>query len=73
MHIDIKQIFASDDRVAVHMYSTGTHQGELFGVPGTGKCLEISGINIYRVVDGKLAETWQLLDIWGLMRQLGKI
>ncbi|MBI2851672.1 MAG: ester cyclase [Chloroflexi bacterium] len=73
MHIDIKQIFATDDRVAAHIAAAGTHQGELFGVPGTGRRLEVNGVNLYRVADGKLAETWQLLDVWGLMRQLGKV
>lgn len=72
MHIDITQIFATDDRVAVHQFITGTHQGELLGVPGTGKRVEVHQVNLYRVKDGKIAETWQLLDVWGLMRQLGK-
>ncbi|MBI2854784.1 MAG: ester cyclase [Chloroflexi bacterium] len=73
MRIDIKQIFATEDRVALHMASTGTHQGELFGVPGTGKRVEVNAVNLYRIKDGKIAETWQLLDVWGLMRQLGKV
>ncbi|MBI4294757.1 MAG: ester cyclase [Chloroflexi bacterium] len=72
MHIEIKQIFATDDRVAVHQFITGTHQGELLGVPGAGKRLEVNQVSLYRVVGGKIAETWQLLDVWGLMRQLGK-
>ncbi|MBI4285340.1 MAG: ester cyclase [Chloroflexi bacterium] len=73
LHIDIKQVFATEDRIALHQFSTGTHQGELFGIPGTGKRIEINGVNLYRIKDGKIAETWQLLDVWGLMRQLGKV
>ena len=72
LHFEIKQIFATDDRVAVHLFATGTHKGELLGVPGTGKRVEIHAVNLYRVLDGRIAETWQLLDVWGLMRQMGK-
>jgi steroid delta-isomerase-like uncharacterized protein len=70
LHIDLKQVIATGDRVAAHITVSGTHQGELFGVPGTGKRVEINGINLYRLVDGKIAETWQLSDVWGLMRQI---
>lgn len=72
MRIEIKQIFATDDRVAVHQAISGTHRGDLLGIPGTGRRIEVNQLNLYRVVDGKIAETWQLLDVWGLMRQLGK-
>lgn len=71
LQIDLKQVIAAEDRVAAHITVSGTHQGELFGVPGTGKRVEINGINLYRLVEGKIAETWQLGDIWGLMRQVG--
>lgn len=73
LHIDVHQLFSTDDRVAAHITLTGTHQGELFGVSGTGKHVEFHGINLYRLVDGKLAETWQLADVWGLMRQIGAV
>ena len=71
LHIDLKQAIATEDRVAIHTTASGTHQGELFGVPGTGKRVEMNGINLYRLVEGKIAETWQLGDVWGLMRQVG--
>ena len=70
IHYEIVQIVASNDRVAVHLRGTGTHRGEFLGVAGTGKRIERNGINIYRFQDGKVIETWQLLDVWGLMRQM---
>lgn len=73
LHIEIKQLFATEDRVAAHITVSGTHQGDLFGAPGSGKRVEISGINLYRLVDGKLAETWQLADVWGLLLQVGAV
>ena len=70
IHYKIEQIVAKDDRVAVQLRGTGTHRGEFLGVAGTGKRIEWNGINIYRFEDGKVIETWQLLDVWGLMRQM---
>ena len=45
--------------------SVGTHQGEFFGVPGSGKRVEISGINIDRFEGGKLVEEWASYDLLG--------
>ena len=72
IHYKIEQIVAKDDRVAVQLRGTGTHRGEFLGVAGTGKRIEWNGINIYRFEDGKVIETWQLLDVWGLMRQMSQ-
>ena len=70
IHYKIEQIVAKDDRVVVQLRGTGTHQGEFLGVAGTGKRIEWNGINIYRFEDGKVIETWQLLDVRSLMRQM---
>ena len=51
----------------------GTHNGEFFGVPATGKPVKISGINIMRIADGKIAEHWVQYDIMGMMQQIGAI
>jgi predicted ester cyclase len=72
LHYEIKQLVAQDDRVVVQLRGTGTHRGELLGVAGTGKRVEWNAINIYRFKDGKWIETWQLADVWGLMRQMGR-
>jgi predicted ester cyclase len=70
IHYKIEQIVAQNDRVAVQLRGTGTHRGEFLGVASTGKRIEWNGINIYRFEDGKVIETWQLLDVWGLVRQM---
>jgi steroid delta-isomerase-like uncharacterized protein len=51
----------------------GTHQGDFFGVPATGKRVGVSGISIYRVAGGRIAEEWWLEDLLGLMQQLGVV
>ena len=61
------------DMVVSRYTASGTHQGEFFGVPATGKRAEISGINIDRVEGGKVVEEWASYDLQGAMRQLGAI
>jgi steroid delta-isomerase-like uncharacterized protein len=73
VQVEIKQIFASGDRVAAHLVMAGTHQGELYGTPGTGKRVELNDMHIYRLADGKIAETWQVDDVWGWLRQMGAV
>jgi steroid delta-isomerase-like uncharacterized protein len=67
MSFTIDDLFAADDRVAVRWTMTGTHEGELYGVPGTGTVVELEAIEINRFEDGKLAETWTQSDQLGLM------
>ena len=51
----------------------GTHQGELMGIPASNKSVEIRGINIHKIVDGKMVEAETVLDMMGLMQQIGAI
>lgn len=71
LRFEIQDIFSSGDRVVMRLLMRGTHLGELLGVAPTGDIIEISEMNIYRIADGKIAETWQLPDYAGLLRQLG--
>ena len=72
-HITIEDMVAEGDRVAVRQTTTATHQGELMGIPPTGKRISISGIHITRVVEGKGVEDWGSDDMLGLLQQLGVI
>ncbi|WP_224245700.1 ester cyclase [Hyalangium gracile] len=71
IRMDLIDVFAEGDRVCARYVAHGTHTGELFGRPGTGNPVRWEGINIYRLVDGKIAETWQLADNLRLLRQIG--
>jgi predicted ester cyclase len=51
----------------------GTHQGELLGVPASGKSVEFESIDIIRLEDGKVAEHWGVTDTMTLMQQIGAI
>jgi predicted ester cyclase len=61
-------LIAEEDRVASRWTVSGTHRGELAGAAPTGRKLAISGLSIYRIAGGKLAEGWVQDDT---MQQLG--
>ena len=67
----VKDVIAEGDRVALHLITHATHTGEFMGIPPTGKKVEMREIHILRIVDGKAAERWGLIDEVGMMRQLG--
>jgi steroid delta-isomerase-like uncharacterized protein len=68
--VEIDELVAQGDRVAVATTLTGTHEGELMGVAPTGRRVSVTGIDIVRAADGKIVEHRGLTDIVGLMRQL---
>ncbi len=71
LHTTIDDMVAEGDKVAVRFTVEGTQQGELPGVPPTGKHFRISDHCIYRLAEGKVAENWEQADMLGLMQQLG--
>ena len=69
----IHEQIAEGDKVMTRKSLRGTHQGDLFGVPPTGKPISIEVIDILRLRDGKITDHWNLVDQLGLMRQLGAL
>ena len=70
LRLTIEDILAEGDKVVTRWTSTGTHNGELAGIPPTGKQTVSSGIVISRMADGKTVEDWWAWDALGLMQQL---
>jgi steroid delta-isomerase-like uncharacterized protein len=68
--VAIDELVVDGDRVAVATTFTGTHEGELFGAPATGRQVSVTGIDIVRIANGRIVEHRGLTDIVGLMRQL---
>jgi steroid delta-isomerase-like uncharacterized protein len=73
MHVEVHQMVAEGDIVVTRKSFVGTHSGELFGVPPTGKDVHLDLIDIVRVRDGKIVEHWNIVDSMGLMQQLGAV
>ncbi len=68
---EVQDVLVDSDRAAIHWKTTGTHKGEIFGVPATGKSFTIHGVSLIRVRDGKVVENRTIADQMGLMQQLG--
>ena len=69
----VEDQIAEGDKVVTRYTASGTHRGELMGIAPTGSRVEITGISITRVEDGKIEEIWETHDALGMMRQLGVI
>jgi predicted ester cyclase len=62
---------AEGDLVVSYIKGRGVHVGELFGIPATNKSVETEGIAIHRVRDRKIVEYWSVVDLAGVLTQLG--
>jgi steroid delta-isomerase-like uncharacterized protein len=71
--ITIDDMIAEGDKVVVRFTSRATHQGDLMGIPATGKPVTTTTITILRFAQGQIAEDWVETDMLGMMRQLGAI
>ena len=69
--LQFEALLAEGDRISGRWTVRGTQQGEMQGIPPTGKPVLITGIDIWRVENGKLAEHWDNWDQLGMMQQLG--
>ena len=73
MDITVDGMIAEGDWVAVYYTGTGTHQGELIGIPPTGKYASASAVLTLRIVDGKIVEDRLDGGKLSLLQQLGVI
>jgi predicted ester cyclase len=72
LHVYAEQLVAEGDLVTARWTATGTHSGELAGIPRTGTSVRWSGIDIYRLDDGRIVEWWRNDDFVWLLKQLGR-
>lgn len=71
MEYTIEKLLAEDDVVAGRWSVTGTHEGELDGIPPTGETVEFPVSGLFRVAAEKVAEVRLTYDALGLLQQLG--
>jgi predicted ester cyclase len=60
---EIEEVIAQDDRVAVRYTTRAVHGGTLFGIPASGRRVTLTGIEVYRLAGGKIAEMWSEADM----------
>jgi steroid delta-isomerase-like uncharacterized protein len=70
LHMTVEDEIVAGDTVVVRWTVTGTHRGELPGLPPTGKNISLTGISIARLREGKLVESWNNWDALSMMQQL---
>ena len=73
LKMTIEEQIAEGDLVCSRWVAVGTHDGDLPGLPATGRQTTVTGIGIDRIENGKIAEAWGNWDTLGMMQQLGAI
>ena len=71
--LTIEDLIAEGDTVAVRQTFHGTHQGDLMGIPPTGRQIIATGITIIRFANSKAVEQWANYNDLGLLQQLGVV
>jgi predicted ester cyclase len=71
IEVTVEKLLAEDELVAVRYVFTATHTGSFRGIPATHRRIRHSENEIYRIADGRIAESWGEGDWLGTMRQLG--
>lgn len=69
----LHEVVCDGDTVLAYWSNTGTHQGEFMGIPPTGRAVTISGVDIHRLREGRLAEHWHVIEELQMLQQLGLI
>ena len=73
LHISVEAIVAEGDRIVARYTGRGTHQGELMGIPPTGKPISVANILIARIANDRVVEQWLNTDVLGMLQQLGVV
>ncbi|MDT5235794.1 MAG: hypothetical protein QOF47_1781 [Mycobacterium sp.] len=73
IHLTVDDVIAEGDKVVARNTVTGTHRGEFMGVGPTGKSVTYNEIFIFRFADGRVVETWGVVDVYAQMKQIGVI
>ncbi len=68
----IEEMVAEGNVVGIQTRITGTHSGNLYGIPATGKSIDIVSVAFYTFEDGKIVEAWEMADEAALLRQIGQ-
>jgi len=73
LHLTVEDVIAEGAKLVCRNTVTGTHQGEYMGLPPTGKSVAYNEIFIFRFANGRVVETWGVVDVLSQMKQLGLI
>lgn len=66
----IDDVIVSGDKIGLRWHGTGTHRGDYFGIPATGRPLQYDGITLYQLRGDKIARIWVSANMLGVLRDL---
>jgi len=73
LHVSLDDLLTDGDRFASRTTVTGTHTGDLMGLPATGKHISVEAVDIGRIENGQAHERWGGLNMYSMLTQLGVI
>jgi steroid delta-isomerase-like uncharacterized protein len=73
LRVSIDDLLTNGDRFASRTTVTGTHTGDLMGMPATGKRISVEAVDIGRIENGQAKERWGGLNMYSMLTQLGVI
>jgi steroid delta-isomerase-like uncharacterized protein len=73
LHVTIDDLLVEGDRFASRTTVTGTHTGDLMGMPATGQRISVEAVDIGRIENGQAKERWGGLNMYSMLTQLGVI
>ncbi|MCA1697781.1 MAG: ester cyclase [Actinobacteria bacterium] len=68
---ELHELIADGDTVVACWTNTATHADQIMGIPPSGRPLKISGADIHRLCDGRMAEHWHVVEELRMLQQLG--
>jgi steroid delta-isomerase-like uncharacterized protein len=68
---DGPHVIVEADTAATRWTAAGTHEGEMTGIPATGKRIRVEGMNFYRLANGRITDVWTQFDGVSMLQQLG--
>ena len=71
VHWTVEDTIAEGAKVVLRFTARGTHRGSVFGFPGTGRRITVTGLTIFRIENDRIAEAWTQWDTLGLLQQIG--
>ncbi|MFN2502196.1 MAG: ester cyclase [Pyrinomonadaceae bacterium] len=73
VNVAIDDLVGEEGKAVKRWTASGLHDKTFAGIPATNKRVSFSGVSIYRMVGDKIAESWYVYDMFGLLQQLGAI
>ena len=73
IRIEVEETISEGDRTVARWVSRGTHRSDFMGIPASGKTIVVRGTSVIRFADGKMVESWDNWDKFGMLQAIGAL